>query len=83
MICLPKSYFALKLHFVSSSSGLIAPQGLTFTDDGSLFVTIRSIPGADAYLALQNVAKKWTMPIKDWRAALNRFAIAFEDRLPI
>jgi putative transposase len=34
------------------------------------------------YLALQNITKKWTMPIKDWRAALNRFAILFEDRMP-
>ncbi len=25
------------------------------------------------YLALQNISKKWTMPIKDWKAALNRF----------
>jgi putative transposase len=26
--------------------------------------------------------KKWTMPIRDWKAALNRFAIQFEDRVP-
>lgn len=25
------------------------------------------------YLALQNIAKKWTMPIRDWKPALNRF----------
>jgi putative transposase len=35
------------------------------------------------YLALQNITKKWTMPIKDWRAAMNRFAIIFEDRMPV
>ncbi|MCA1850396.1 MAG: IS256 family transposase [Acidobacteria bacterium] len=35
------------------------------------------------YLALQNIARKWTMPIKEWRAALNRFAILFEDRMPV
>ncbi len=34
------------------------------------------------YLALQNVAKKWTMPIRDWTAALNRFNIQFEGRMP-
>ncbi|MCF6179445.1 MAG: IS256 family transposase, partial [Geopsychrobacter sp.] len=34
------------------------------------------------YLALNNIAKKWTMPIRDWRAALNRFTILFEDRIP-
>ena len=35
------------------------------------------------YLALQNIARKWTMPIKEWKAALNRFAIIFEDRMPV
>jgi len=33
------------------------------------------------YLALNNISKKWTMPIRDWKAALNRFSIQFEDRL--
>lgn len=27
------------------------------------------------FLALTNASKKWTMPIKDWNAALNQFAI--------
>ncbi len=35
------------------------------------------------YLALGKIAKKWTMPIRDWPAALNRFAIEFEGRVPI
>ena len=34
------------------------------------------------YLALQNIAKKWTRPIKNWRKALNQFAILFDGRLP-
>lgn len=34
------------------------------------------------YLALRNIAKKWTMPIRDWKAALTRFTIQFEERLP-
>lgn len=34
------------------------------------------------YLALKNIAKKWTLPIRDWKAAMNRFSILFEDRLP-
>jgi putative transposase len=34
------------------------------------------------YLALNNIAKKWTMPIRDWKAALNRFSILFGDRMP-
>ena len=35
------------------------------------------------YLAISNIAKKWTMPIRDWKAALNRFAIEFEGRFPL
>lgn len=35
------------------------------------------------YLALGNVSKKWTMPIRDWKAALNRFAIEFEGRFSL
>lgn len=35
------------------------------------------------YLATQNISKRWTMPIRDWKSALNRFAIEFEDRLPL
>jgi len=34
------------------------------------------------YLALMNISKKWTMPLHDWKAALNRFSIQFEDRMP-
>jgi putative transposase len=34
------------------------------------------------YLALERIAKRWTMPIHDWHAALNRFAIMFGDRVP-
>lgn len=34
------------------------------------------------YLALKNIAKKWTLPIRDWKAAMNRFTILFEDRMP-
>jgi putative transposase len=35
------------------------------------------------FLALRNIAKKWTMPIHDWKAALNRFTILFEGRMPV
>ncbi len=31
------------------------------------------------YLAIQNASKKWTMSLRDWRAAMNRFSIEFED----
>lgn len=34
------------------------------------------------YLALANISKKWSMPLQNWKAALNRFTILFEDRMP-
>ena len=33
------------------------------------------------YLAISQAAKKWTMPIQNWRMALNRFMIQFEVRM--
>lgn len=33
------------------------------------------------YLAITEASKKWTMPIRNWKLALNRFTIEFEDRL--
>jgi transposase-like protein len=35
------------------------------------------------YLALQQVAKKWTRPLRDWKAALNQFVILFGERVPL
>ena len=34
------------------------------------------------YLALENIAKNWTMPMPNWKAALQRFAIMFDERMP-
>lgn len=44
------------------------------TDDSALKVV---------YLAMHNIAKKWTMPISNWKPALNRFAILYEERFPL
>ena len=33
------------------------------------------------YLGIKNISKKWTMPIRDWNAAMNRFLIEFSDRM--
>jgi len=35
------------------------------------------------YLAIHEASKRWTMPIVGWKAALNHFAIVFENRLPL
>jgi putative transposase len=47
-----------------------------------------SFPNDDAaikllYMALKNIAKKWTMPLQGWPQAINQFSIRFGDRLPI
>jgi len=49
--------------------------------------TRASFPSDDAvlklfYLALKNISRHWTRPVQDWKAALNRFAILFEGRMP-
>ncbi|PCH62076.1 MAG: IS256 family transposase [Gammaproteobacteria bacterium] len=33
------------------------------------------------FLATQQASKKWTMPVRHWKPALNRFMIEFEERL--
>jgi transposase-like protein len=35
------------------------------------------------YLAVQEVTKKWTMPIREWGMILNQFIIMFENRIKI
>jgi transposase-like protein len=35
------------------------------------------------FLAVEHASKKWTMPIRNWKPALNRFVIEFEDRIKI
>jgi putative transposase len=47
----------------------------TFPNDESIMKVL--------YLALQNVAKKWTRPIRDWKAALNQFVVLFGERVPV
>jgi len=47
-----------------------------------------SFPNGEAavklvYMALQNIEKKWTMPIQNWSQALNFLAIKFEGRVPV
>jgi putative transposase len=34
------------------------------------------------YLALNNISEKWTMPLRDWKAALTRFTFQLEGRMP-
>ena len=48
--------------------------------------TRKVFPSDDAalkvvFLAIEAASKKWTMPIRNWKPALNRFIIEFEEQL--
>lgn len=48
--------------------------------------TRKLFPSDDAatkvvYLAIQAASKKWTMPIRNWKEAMNHFMIVFEEQL--
>jgi transposase-like protein len=34
------------------------------------------------YMAIREASRRWTMPVRHWKQALNYFAILFEERLP-
>jgi len=63
-----------KVELVGTISSTPLPSVCSFPSDDALLKLF--------YLALINISKKWTMPIRDWKAALNRFTIQFEDRMP-
>ena len=50
-----------------------------FTKTKSIFPTDDSIRKT-IYLSIKEIAKKWTMPVRDWGLAYAQFAIFFEDR---
>jgi transposase-like protein len=52
------------------------------TKNRRVFPTDRSAMKV-VYLAIERAAQKWTVPVKDWKLALNRFAIEFEERMPV
>ena len=35
------------------------------------------------YQALKNAGKKWSLPIREWKAALNQFVILFSKRMSV
>lgn len=46
--------------------------------DASLISTDESVMKI-LYLALHQISKKWTMPIRDWKWAMSQFMILFSD----
>ena len=51
-----------------------------FTKTKAVFPTDDSIRKA-VYMSVQEISKKWTMPVRDWGLAYFQFMIFFEDRL--
>ena len=51
-----------------------------FTKSKAIFPTDDSIRKV-IYMSVREIAKKWTMPVRDWALAYQQFAIFFEDRL--
>ncbi len=43
-----------------------------FPNDNSVFKII--------YLAIEQASRKWSMPLRNWTPAMNRFAIEYEGR---
>jgi transposase-like protein len=35
------------------------------------------------FMALKNISKKWTMPLRDWGSTLHQFALIYEGRVPL
>jgi hypothetical protein len=85
----------LEVHFGDGAHRLVRAQRRLAARRPSLNMTLRKVsknrslfPSDEAvfkllYLALRNISKRWTMPIPNWSAALNQFAILFDGRVPM
>lgn len=68
-------YTANAIEPLNFSLRKIIKNKLIFVNDKAIFKIL--------YLAIHNASEKWTMPIRDWRRALNQFAIQFgNERVP-
>lgn len=68
-------YTTNAIESLNSSLRKIIKKRSLFPTDDSIFKIM--------YLALKNASKKWTMPIRNWGAALNQLAIHFEGRVKL
>jgi putative transposase len=68
-------YTTNAIESLNSSLRKVIQKRSAFPTDDSIYKVL--------YLALNNVSRKWTMPIRNWGAALNQFAIYFGDRVPM
>lgn len=68
-------YTTNAIESLNSSLRKVIKKRSAFPTDDSIYKVL--------YLALTNAEKKWTMPIRDWGAAINQFAIHFDGRMQI
>lgn len=68
-------YTTNAIESVNASIRHITKNRTLFPNDEAIFKLL--------FLALDNASKKWTMPIKHWKQALQQFAIYFPDRVPV
>lgn len=68
-------YTTNAIESVNSSLRKITKNRNSFPNDESVIKLL--------YLALQNIMKKWTMPIRNWPLAVHQFAIRFGERVPV
>jgi transposase-like protein len=47
----------------------------SFLNDDSMLIRL--------FLALKNIEKKWVMPIRNLKLAINQLTIIFEERMPL
>lgn len=66
-------YTTNAIESINSSIRKVIKNRKIFPNDNSVFKVI--------YLAIKDVSKRWTMPVRNWSEALNRFEIEFGDRL--
>ncbi len=68
-------YTTNAIESLNSSLRKVTQKRSAFPTDEAIFKVL--------YLALTKVEKKWTMPIRDWGAAMNQFAVYFGERVPL
>jgi putative transposase len=68
-------YTTNAIESVNSSIRHISNNRALFPSDDAVYKLL--------YLALTIAAEKWTMPIRDWKQALQQFAVFFPERVPL
>ena len=68
-------YTTNAIESLNSSLKKLTQKRAAFPNDEAIFKVL--------YLALTRASKKWSMPIREWGAALNQFAIYFGDRVQL